>query len=148
MGGRPLNPALDVMSVTAAIQELRGRGNPKPRFRLPTREEVQAMEQQLGIQFHPEYVELLLSASDIDCGPIEPATIVAPNSHTYLPKVVASARHYGVPEELFPFCEDNADFYCMTREGHVVLWSHNGWEPGSWPDLASWIRDAWLDYDV
>ena len=136
------------MTLDEAITELRSRNEPLPvSRRLPTTSEVLEMQAELGLSFHPDYVRLLLEASDVDIGPLEPATITRPNCHTYLPNVVASARHYGVPEQLFPFCEDNADFYCLTHEGHVVFWSHNGWGASTWPDLASWIGDVWLtDY--
>jgi hypothetical protein len=136
------------MNLDDAIKELRSRNRPTPKcFPLPARTDVAAMEVALGVQFHPDYVRLLLEASDVSVGPLEPATIMAPASHTYLPEVVASARHYGVPESLFPICEDNADFYCLTAEGSVVFWSHNGWDPSAWPNLASWIADVWLaDY--
>jgi len=136
------------MTLSQAIEELRRRNEPlsTPR-QLPNAADVAAMESLLQTQFHPDYKRLLLEASDVDVGPFEPATITRPTSHTYLPKVVASARHYGVPDELFPFCEDNADFYCITKEGHVVFWSHNGWDPSAWPSLASWVQDVWLaDY--
>jgi hypothetical protein len=137
------------MTLSEAIGELRRRNEqvPKP-VRLPLLREVAEMQALLGVRFHPDYEQLLLQASDVVVGPLEPATITVPARHTHLPKVVASARKYGVPEELFPICEDNADFYCLAEDGRVVFWSHNGWAPSSWPDLASWIRDVWLaDYE-
>jgi hypothetical protein len=136
------------MTLDEAIAELRSRSEPLPvPRRLPSHSEVMEMEATLSQTFHPDYARLLLEAGDVDVGPIEIANIVRPDSHTYLPKVVASARHYGVPEQFLPICEDNADFYCLTEAGHVVFWSHNGWSPSSWPDLASWIGDVWLaDY--
>jgi len=136
------------MTLTEAIEELRRRNEPVPKpMQPPLPEEVAAMESLLGTSFHPDYKRLLLEASHVVVGPLEPATITRPESHTHLPKVVASARRYGVPVELFPICEDNADFYCLTKEGRVVFWSHNGWGPSSWANVASWVQDVWLaDY--
>jgi hypothetical protein len=114
-------------------------------MRLPTPNEVADMQATLGVTFHPSYEKFLLQASDVNIGGLEPATITRPASHTYLPKVVEGARQWGVPDELFPICEDNSDFFCMTEDGKVVLWSHDGmWKPTVWPNLESWIHEVWL----
>ena len=41
-------------------------------------------------------------------------------------------------------CEDNGDFYCINRTGEVVYWSHNGATDERWPNLATWISEAWI----
>ena len=133
------------MTLDEAIRELRSRKEALPSpLRLPNRSEVEEAEALLRVRFHPDYVRLLLEASDVVVGPLEPATITRPHSHTHLPKVVARARKYGVPENLFPICEYNADFYCLTEGGEVVLWSHNGWAPARWNSLAAWVQEVWL----
>lgn len=88
--------------------------------------------------FFIQITALLLEASDVVVGTLElePATITAPESHAYLPELVASARALGVPDSLFPFCADNGDFYCLTAAGSVRYWSHDGANPESWPGLA------------
>jgi len=136
---------MQAMNLDEAIAELRRRNQPVPLpGRLPTSEEVEAMETQLGVSFPKDYRRFLLQASDVVYGIHEPATVDNPRAHTHLPKVVASARAYGVPEELFPFCKDNADFYCLTPSEQVQFWSHNGWSRETWHDLAHWIHDVWL----
>jgi hypothetical protein len=133
------------MTLDEAIAELRRRNEQVPiPMRLPEAREIAEIEAALGVRFHPDYVRLLLQASDVIAGPLEPATITRPSSHTYLPKVIARARSCGVPQELFPFCEDNADFYCLNKEGRIVFWSHNGWNSSTWPNLADWIAEIWL----
>ena len=47
--------------------------------------------------------------------------------------------------EFIPFCEDNGDYYCFAPDGHVELWSHDGLRGGSWPDLAHWIQEVWIE---
>lgn len=129
-----------------AIAELRRRNEPVPLpLRLPTPSEVAAMEATLGVRFPDDYRRFLLEASDVVLGTLEPATITNASDHTFLPSVVASARIYGVPDHLFPICEDNADFYCLAPSGAIVFWSHNGATDERWPSLAHWLQRVWLE---
>jgi hypothetical protein len=128
-----------------AIKALRAHSTSVPDpASLPTAAEVDAMERQVGTRFHPDFRRFLLEASDVSVGHKEPATITEPQSHTHLPDVVASARECGVPNDLFPFCEDNADFFCLTEDGRVCYWSHDGETEEEWPSLAAWIEEVWL----
>ena len=134
------------MNLDQAIAMLRSRNEPVPQpFRLPTPMEVDDAERRLSIQFHPDFRRYLLEASDVTCGTLEPVTITCPDSHTDLFKVAESAWWgYGVPRNLIPICEDNADYYCMNRAGEVVYWSHNGISPEKWHSLAEWIDHVWI----
>ena len=135
------------MNLDDAIRELRAQNEDVPQpGRLPSPAEVDAAEQQLGIRFHPDFRRYLLEASDVTCGVVEPVTITSPDSYTDLFHVAHKAWDtYGVPRDLLPICEDNADFYCMDAEGEVVFFSHNGWPASTWPSLADWIKDVWLE---
>lgn len=135
-------PATSLDRVLVALRE-RNERVPRPP-RLPSVAEVDAFERELGLAFHPDYRQYLLTASDVVFGTIEPATITDPLAHTRLADVVASARCYGLPNALFPICEDNADFYCFTPAGEVVYWSHDGMHGGHWSSLAEWIENVWL----
>lgn len=53
----------------------------KPQL-LPTEEEVDHAEQQLGIKFHPDYRRFLLEASDVVVPTKEPAIVTAPPEAT------------------------------------------------------------------
>lgn len=134
------------MDLTDALNQLRSRNEPVPRpFRLPTANEADDAERRLGVRFHPDFRRYLLEGSAVVCGVVEPVTITCPESHTDLFKVAESAwEAYGVPRELLPICEDNADFYCMNSSGEVVFWSHNGWASEKWPSLADWIVQVWI----
>jgi hypothetical protein len=134
------------MGLDEVIPILRSRNEPLPRpLRLPTRAEVDDAELQLAVRFHPDFRRFLLECSDVVCGVLEPVTIARPESHTDLFKVVEAAwTGYGVPRELIPICEDNADFYCMDAAGEVVFWSHNGLSSEKWPTVADWIVQVWL----
>jgi hypothetical protein len=104
-----------------------------------------SVEQALGVHLHPDFRLYLLEASDVVFGIFEPVTITQPGAHTDLPEVAKGAWDgYGVDRDLLPICEDNADYYCMTKEGQVVFWSHNGRSTESWPSLADWIERVWI----
>jgi hypothetical protein len=117
---------------------------PKPSIR-PSAEQVALIEKETGVTFHPDLRRFLLEVSDVVYGIKEPITITDPKSHTHFPDLLASAREYGVPQELIPFCEDNSDFYCLDSSGKVLFWSHDGATDESWPDLATWIKDVWIE---
>ena len=135
------------MNLSEAFKALR-EGNeevPVP-GRLPTSAEVGAVEKGMEVRFHFDFRRYLLEASDIVFSTLEPVQIVEPEGHTYLPKVAKGAwESMDVPRELIPLCEDNGDYYCMTKEGEVVFWSHNDAKvTEKWKNLATWIEEVWI----
>jgi hypothetical protein len=87
-----------------------------------------------------------LEVSDVLVGALEPVTITCQTSHCDLAKIARIAwNNMGVPRDLLPICESNADYYCMDAIGKIVYWSHNGWESSGYPNLATWICEVWLD---
>jgi hypothetical protein len=135
-----------LLTLDEVIRKLRKLNEPVPKpMRLPTTEEVQEAERRLGVRFHPDYYHYLLQASDVVYGTKEPATLTLPGYFTDLLSIceVAWEKH-GVPRNLLPFCEDNADFYCINEAGEVLFWSHNGRSRERWPNLATWIENVWI----
>lgn len=133
------------MSLETAIEILRERNEPVPRpFRLPTESEVVAAERTLGVTFPADYRFFLLQGSDIAYGTLEPAVVIPDCGHLDLVAMVQTAWEVGVPRDHLPFCEDNGDYYCLTPDSRVVLWSHDDLFSGRWPDLAHWIQNVWL----
>jgi hypothetical protein len=134
------------MNLTRAITALRECNEDVPTPpRLPTKEEVDAIERELGVRFHPDFRRYLLEASDVVFGTLEPVTITEKESHTYLPQVARSAwDEMELPRDLLPLCEDNGDYYCINKSGKIVYWSHNGTTDESWPNLATWIEEVWI----
>ena len=138
------------MDLDEAFRLLRAKNAPIPRpMRLPTPQEVDDVEGKLGSGFHPDFRRYLIEVSDVVFGIMEPVTVTRADSHTDLLKVADVAwSRYGVPRELTPICEYNADFYCINAAGEVIFWSHNGWTETKWPNLANWIEEVWLeDFD-
>jgi len=135
------------MKFDEIILELRGLNEPVPKpLRLPDPNEVDEAQKQLGVKFHPDYRKFLLEASDVIFGVKEPCTVIPDGGHTDLLEVAKEAwDQVGVPRDLIPICEDNGDYYCMNNSGEVVYWSHNGPTDERWPDLATWIKQVWID---
>jgi hypothetical protein len=118
---------------------------PKPQ-RLPTEEEVDDADRQLEIQFHPDYRRFLLEASD-DVVPVkEPATVTSPpGSHDLIVNASLAWTKMGVPPELLPICEDNRGYYCMNMGGEIAFWSHGVVSYEKWANLATWIKEVWIE---
>lgn len=131
--------------VIAELREL-NESVPEP-LRLPTPAEVDAVQEKLGIRFHPDYVRYLLEASDVVCGTLEPATVPEDSGHTYIVPMATHAWAAGLPADLVPIAEDNGDYYCMNARGEVLYWSHDGETDEEWPDLATWIEEVWIAED-
>jgi hypothetical protein len=137
------------MKLPDVIAELRELNEPVPKpLRLPTEVEVDEAEHSLGLKFPEDYRGYLLEASDVVFGTLEPAIVTPDAGHLDLVEMSESAwEEMELPRELLPFCEDNGDYYCLSADGTVKFWSHNGTTDESWPDLATWIKEVWIGED-
>jgi hypothetical protein len=135
------------MNISDVLVELRDLNEPVPKpLRLPTEAEVNAAEQQLGLKFPNDYRRYLLEASDVVCGTLEPAVVTPDAGHLSLVETAESAwNQMELPRTLLPFCEDNGDYYCLNENGEVEFWSHNGTTDETWDDLATWIKEVWIE---
>ena len=135
------------MNLPDVIAELRELNEPVPKpLRLPTEAEVKAAEDQLGVKFPADYRQYLLDASDVVYGSLEPAIVIPDAGHLSVVDIAETAwEEMEVPRELLPFCEDNGDYYCLNQDGAVEYWSHDGATDEKWKDLATWIKEVWID---
>ena len=135
------------MSISEVLAELRDLNEPVPKpLRLPTETEVNLAENRLGRKFPDDYRRYLLEASDVVYGTLEPAIVMPDAGHLNLVEIAESAwDEMDLPRDLLPFCEDNGDYYCLTADGAVKFWSHNGTTDESWKDLATWIKEVWIE---
>jgi SMI1-KNR4 cell-wall len=135
------------MKVAEIISELRRLNQPVPKpLRLPTKDEVKAAENRLGVTFTDEYRQYLLEASDLVYGTLEPAVVTPDSGYLNLVELAESAwNEMDLPRNLLPICEDNGDYYCLNEKGEVQFWSHNGTTDERWPDLGTWIKEVWID---
>lgn len=135
------------MNLDEVIAELQALNKPVPiPMRLPTSHEVEEAEKRLGVRFHPDYRKYLLQASNVVFGSLEPSMIASGGGHTDLVEIATTAwSDYGLPRDLLPICYDNGDHYCLTPAGEVVFWPHDGTSIEKWPDLATWIKQVWIE---
>jgi len=135
------------MRLADVIAELRRLNQPVPEpLRLPTQVEVEAAERRLKRKLPPDYRKYLLEASDVVYGTLEPAVVIQDAGYLELSELAESAwSEMEVPRDLLPICEDNGDYYCLNENGEVCFWSHNGATEDKWPDLATWIKEVWID---
>lgn len=135
------------MNLSEVIVELRELNQPvsKP-FRLPTEAEVSAAEKRLNVRFHEDYRRFLLEASDVVVGTLEPAMVAADCGYLDLCEIAEYAwDEMELPLTLLPICEDNGDYYCLNKKGEVEFWSLDGTTNDKWQDLATWIKEIWID---
>ena len=134
------------MPLREAIELLQHLNEPVPiPAQLPTETEISSAQQLLGVRFPSEYRYFLQHASNISYGILEPARVTPGAGHLDLVEMVTTAWRVGVPGDLLPFCESNGDYYCITSDSQIVFWSHNRCRAQSWPDLAHWIQQVWID---
>ena len=132
------------MDIGQAIAELRRRNEPVPKpCRLPSPGEVDAAERALAVTFPPDYRQFLLEASDVVVGTKEPCVVIPGYGYLDLVTTAREAWEMGVPQSWLPFCEDNADYFCL--DGNTVrFWSLDGETDEHWLDLATWITEVWI----
>jgi len=132
------------VDIGQAIAELRRRNEPVPKpLRLPTVEEVDSAERALGLTFPPDYRRYLLEASDVVFSTNEPCVVIPGYGYLDLVTTAREAWEIGVPRDWLPFCEDNADYFCL--DGNTVrYWSLDGETDENWLDLGTWITEVWI----
>ena len=106
------------MNIEVAIAELRRRAQTVPiPLRLPSEAEVATAESRIGVAFPRDYRRYLLEGSDVVFDALEPASVVPDGDYLDLADMARTAWDLGVSRDLLPFCEDNGDYYCLTRAG-------------------------------
>ena len=115
-------------------------------FRIPTDREIDAAEQRLGVAFHPDYRDFLKGGCDVADAIFEPAVILPGSGHLDLFEIAETAwNRMHVPRHLLPFVEDNGDYYCISPDGEIVYWSHNGTTDEKWPSIAVWHQQVCVE---
>lgn len=131
----------------AAINELKAVRMTLPVAQyLPTDAVIDEYEKFIGSKFTQDYREFLKNASDSLYNGKAALRITEGRDHSReLASAIDDARSMGVPIDWLPFCEDNGDYYCILPDGTIRFWSPDGTSDESWPDLATWIKDVWIE---
>ncbi|WP_233237922.1 SMI1/KNR4 family protein [Bordetella sp. LUAb4] len=113
---------------------------------LPDDALIAAYEIELGLKFLDDYKVFLKKASDSIFNGKDALCLTANrDSPRELLSTVIEAREQGVPESWLPICEGNGNYYCLLEDGVVRYWAHDGYSDEAWPNLATWIKQAWID---
>ncbi|MGB0467668.1 MAG: SMI1/KNR4 family protein [Pontibacterium sp.] len=113
---------------------------------LPTDDQLVEVEEALLISLPMELREFMLLTGDVIYGSIEPVTGADPQSHTFLPEVAANAWSEGVPREYIPICYTDGQYYVISEEGEVLLWSlEDNAATDDWSSIWHWAKDVWLE---
>lgn len=115
-------------------------------FRAPTDLEIDAAENRLGIKFHPDYRKFLRDGGNVANALFEAAVVLPGSGYCDLIEIAETAwNDIGVPRQYLPFVEDNGDYFCITPDGGIVYWSHNGVTDERWPTLALWHQQVCVE---
>lgn len=136
------------MNLQEVIDKINQLDDPnKRKLPLPNDSLIKQYEEKIGIPFSDEYKMFLKSVSNAFIGFMSPYTLSQkPSEYTNdLLAGIKEARKVGIPHDWIPICEDNGDYYCLTLNGKVRYWSHNGISNEEWPSLAVWANEVWLN---
>lgn len=113
---------------------------------LPSDSLMDLYEKELGVKFSDEHRRFLKEASNVFYGTKDPLVVTERRAFRgELATAVTEARRLGVPHDWLPICEDNGDYYCITPSDEIRFWSLDGLTDESWPNLAAWIEQVWIE---
>ena len=115
-------------------------------LRAPTDAEIDLAQEALGFIFPSDYRAFLKGGDDVANAVFEPAIVLPGCSRLDLVEIANTAwTVMGVSRRLLPFIEDNGDYFCLSANGEVTYWSHNGSVNESWSNLATWYQQVCVD---
>lgn len=121
-------------------------GDERSNTPLPDDALIAQYEKATGFTFSSDYKKVLKEVSNIFYGSLDLLSVTKDkNQYGELLTVLNEARKQGLPHDLLPICEDNSNYYCLDCEGSVRYWSHDGYDNEKWPNLATWIKEVWID---
>ncbi|EBA1657377.1 SMI1/KNR4 family protein [Salmonella enterica subsp. enterica] len=134
-------------SLSDVIEELKivsgGKRNNTP---LPDDDLIAKYEKDIGFTFSSDYKKLIQEVGNIYYGTIDLLSVTADKKfYGELSTAISDAASIGVPESWLPICEDNGSYYCLDQQGHVRYWTGDGSSEEQWPNLASWVKDVWIE---
>ncbi|AUQ41959.1 SMI1/KNR4 family protein [Yersinia ruckeri] len=113
---------------------------------LPDDALITSYEKDIGFTFPDGYKKALKEVSNVFYGTVELLSVTKDrNYYGELAQALRDARDQGLPENWLPICEDNGSYYCLVPDGQVRYWTTDGYSDEKWPDLASWIKQVWIE---
>jgi len=129
------------------ISELvRLSGNERNNLPLPDDNLITQYEKDTGFTFSADYRKVLKEVGNVFYGTIELLSLSKDKKYYgELLSALVEAREQGLPESWLPICEDNGSYYCIEPEGVIRYWTTDGYSNDQWTDLASWIKEVWIE---
>jgi hypothetical protein len=113
---------------------------------LPSDQLIEEYEAEVGLAFPQDYRTFLKEAGDSMLNGKDALRLTPSRDHPReLSVALKEAHRIGVPSDWLPICEDNGDYFCLAPDQTIRFWDHNGVSDERWPDLASWIKEVWID---
>ena len=113
---------------------------------LPSDEVINGYESEIGFVFPDDYRAFLKEASDSMLNGKDALRITPERNHPReLCVALEEARKAGIPPDWLPICEDNGNYFCLTPDQSIRFWNHDGVSDESWPNLATWIKEVWIE---
>tara|TARA_R110002095_G_C4195962_1_gene234448 strand:+ start:256 stop:672 length:417 start_codon:yes stop_codon:yes gene_type:complete len=117
-----------------------------PNSILPSKNLINDYQKEIKIKFPKDFKVFLLEISNYYNGNIFSLEITKDgNSNRELLTIAQDEWSHGMPRNWLPFAMDNSDYYCIDESGVVHFWSHDGPVDESWPNLATWIKEVWIE---
>lgn len=120
--------------------------NARSHLPLPDDELISQYEKNIGFNFSDDYKKVIKEVGNVFFGTIDLLSLTKDKKYSgELEQVLNDARTQGLPEDWLPICEDNGSYYCITPTGRIRYWTLDGHSEDSWPDLACWIKEVWIE---
>jgi len=115
-------------------------------YTLPSDDVLKMYQDEIGISFNEETKIYFKNLPYLAYNGLEPLLLMRnPDSWRDLLRAVRDGREVGLPTDWLPIMEDNGDYYAVRPDGRVAFWSHNGITDEEWENIASWIREVWIE---
>ncbi|MBK4717175.1 MULTISPECIES: SMI1/KNR4 family protein [Tenebrionibacter/Tenebrionicola group] len=137
-----MNNELDA-AISRLITLSEGERNNLP---LPDDALISEYEKSTGFIFLSDYKKVIKTVGNVFYGSIDLLSLTRDKKYYgELSTALIEAREQGLPKDWLPICEDNASYYCIDPKGIIRFWTTDGYSDESWPNLARWINEVWIE---
>lgn len=121
-------------------------GDERNNLPLPDDDLITQYEKEVGFKFTSDYKDVIKSIGNVFYGTIDLLSLTKERKYYgELAQSLNDAREQGLPENWLPISEDNGSYYCIDPEGIIRYWTTDGYSNDHWPNLASWIKQVWIE---
>lgn len=115
-------------------------------FRIPSDEEIKNAEERLKFKFPNEYIAFLKGGGNVANAIFDAAVILPGSGYLDIFEIADIAwNKMGLNKKWLPFIEDNGDYFCVSENGVVKFWSHNGYTDEEWTTFSAWFQQVCIE---